>query len=74
MKKVKLLNCIAARESNTGEVVYLYETTQELLTALPNAKDPYFLNRCVKDSGFVGFVINNSEDGDWIQVYKDEIK
>jgi len=72
MKRVKLVNCLYAKESNTSKIVDLYETPEELLSALPNAFNTIFLKIALKDPRCIGFVVIN-EEGDWIQVLKDEI-
>jgi len=72
MKRVKLINCEHAKESNTGKVVDLYETPEELLEALPNAEIPSNLKASINNPKCVGFVINDTEKGKWIQVYRYE--
>ena len=72
MKRVKLVNCLYAKESNTSKIVDLYETPEELLSALPDAFNTGFLKIAIEDPSCIGFVVIN-EEGDWIQVLKDEI-
>jgi len=74
MKRVKLVNCLYAKESNTSKIVDLYETPEELLSALPDAFNTGFLKIAIEDPSCIGFVVNDKEKGDWIQVYNDEIE
>ena len=72
MKRVKLINCMGAKEDNTGKVVDMYETVDELLKVFPDAcvEDAEW---CLKCRGCVGFT-ESRFTGEWIQVYRNEIK